>query len=179
MRPCLGKGRRLVFLGAAARVGFTGQGNGHRIVGPSGRPRRPCSRRVQGGEHVEGGLAHVHASIASCTPLPTAMPITRVALEVQPHAGGELLQRLAGGHVNLRRSCSRPNCKGKLSKVAEDELGMECRRLGCTSSYTVMLLTHCTQFRSQVCSSTELAVRGRAVRHGYALKCAGHVECGR
>ena len=49
-----------------------------------------------------------------------------MALEVQPHAGGELLQRLAGGHVNLRRSCSRPNCKGKLSKVAEDELGMEC-----------------------------------------------------
>ena len=56
-----------------------------------------------------------------------ATPVTRVALEVQPHAGGELLQRLglAGVHVNLRRSCSRPNCKGKLSKVAEDELGIE------------------------------------------------------
>ena len=37
------------------------------------------------------------------------MPITRVALEVQAHAGAEILQRLglAGGHVNLRRSCFR------------------------------------------------------------------------
>jgi hypothetical protein len=33
-----------------------------------------------------------------------------------------------------------------------------------------MLLPHCTQFRSQVCSSTELAVRGRAVGYRHAIK---------
>ena len=58
-----------------------------------------------------------------------------MALEVQPHAGGELLQRLglAGDHVNLRRrSSSRPNCTDppkvlleSLPSLLKDELGTE------------------------------------------------------